>query len=83
MKYQSIVSGSALPVIRDIMGNGYILQQDKFSIHIVPSTIEFFENCGIDVFNWSSRSPFKHHEEWMPVVCWAVMDLFLDVKVFD
>ena len=57
MEYQSILSGFAVPAIRDIMDNDYILQQDNCSFHIAQSTVELFENRGIDVLNWPSRSP--------------------------
>ena len=59
MEYQSILSGFAVPAIRDIMDNDYILQQDNCSIHIAQSTMDFFENRGIDSLNWPSRSPGK------------------------
>ena len=43
--------------IRGIMDNDYILQRDNCSVHIAQSTMDFFENRGIDVLNWPSRSP--------------------------
>ena len=57
MEYQSILCGFAVPAIRDIMDNDYILQQDNCSVHIAQSTFDFFENREIDVLNWPSRSP--------------------------
>ena len=54
--YQSILSGFAVPAIRDIMDNDYILQQDNCSIHIAHSTMDFFENW-IDVLNCPNKSP--------------------------
>ena len=57
MEYQSILSGFAVPAIRDIMDNDYFLQQDNYRIHVSQSTIDIFENRGIDVLNGPSRSP--------------------------
>ena len=57
IKIPIFLSGFAVPTIGGIMGNDYILQQDVCSTHSVQSTMEFFENCGIGVLNWPSRSP--------------------------
>ena len=51
MEYQSILCGFAVPAMRDIMDNDYILEQDNCSVHNAQSTMEFLENCGIDVLN--------------------------------
>ncbi len=55
--YIELLSGYAVPLIRDLMDDDFIFQQDNCSIHISKSVLDFFENQGIDVLPWPSRSP--------------------------
>ena len=41
MEYQSILGEFAVPAIRDIMENDYVLQQDNCRVHIAQSTMDF------------------------------------------
>ena len=35
----------------------FIFQQDNATVHIVNSSIEYFEARGIEIFPWPARSP--------------------------
>ena len=47
----------ALPIIRDVMGDDLVLQQDNCSVHVSSKTLGFLERAGIEVLPWPRRRP--------------------------
>ena len=39
----------AIPIVRDLIGDDFVLQQDNCSVHVSSKTLEFLEGAGIDV----------------------------------
>lgn len=56
-KYKDMLSIFAVPYIRQKLGNDFIFQQDNCPVHTSAEIMEFFDNQGIDILEWPSRSP--------------------------
>ena len=46
----------SIPIIRDLIGDDFVIQQDNCSVHVLSKTLEFLEGAGIEVLPWPSRS---------------------------
>ena len=55
--YIKILREYAIPIIRDLIGDDFVLQQDNCSVHVSSKTLESLEGAGIEVLLWPSRSP--------------------------
>ena len=47
----------AIPIIGDLIGDDFVLQQGNCSVHVSSKTLEFLEGAGIEMLPWPSRSP--------------------------
>lgn len=56
-KYKTLLSSFAVPYIRKKYFDNFIFQQDNCSIHVSKSMMEYFDEAGISLLNWPSRSP--------------------------
>ena len=54
--YIKTLRGDAIPIIRDLIGDDFVLQQDNCSFHVSSKSLEFLEGAGIEVLPWPSRS---------------------------
>ena len=48
---------TAFPLMRDILPDGFVLQQDNCSIHVSKKSLDFFEETEIELLPWPNRSP--------------------------
>ena len=73
--YIKLMKDTAIPIMRDILPNGFVLQQDNGSIHVSKKSLDFFEGTGIEVLPWPSWSSDLNITENM----WSV----LSSRVYD
>ena len=55
--YIKLMKDTAIPFLRDILPDEFVLQQDNCSIHVSKKCLDFFEEKGIELLAWPSRSP--------------------------
>lgn len=55
--YQQMLTSYAVPMMRDLLDDDFVLQQDNCSVHVAHSTLQLLEEQGISLLNWPSRSP--------------------------
>ena len=55
-EYIETLREEAIPIIRDLIGDDFVLQQDNCSVHVLSKTLEFLEGAAIEVLPWPSRS---------------------------
>ena len=55
--YSNLMKDTAILLMRDIFPDGFVLQQDNCSIHVSKKNWTFFEEMGIQLLPWPSRSP--------------------------
>ena len=55
--YIKLVEDTAFPLMRDLLPDGFVLQQDNCSIHNSKKSLDCFEETGIEFLPWPSRSP--------------------------
>ena len=56
-EYIKTLREHAIPIIRDIMEDDFVIQQDNCSVHVSSKTLEFLERAGIEVLPWPRRRP--------------------------
>ena len=47
----------AIPNIKGLIGDDFVLQQNNCSLHVSSKTLEFLDGAGIEVLPWPRRSP--------------------------
>ena len=55
--YNNLMKDTAIPLKRDILPDGFVLQQDNCSIRVLKKSLDFFEETGIEPLPWPSRRP--------------------------
>ena len=55
--YINLMQDTAILLMRDILHDGFVLQQDNCSIHVSKKRLDFFEETGIELLPWPRRSP--------------------------
>ena len=55
--YIKLMKDTAIPVKRDILPDGFVLQQNNCSIHVSKKNLDPFKETGIELLPWPSRSP--------------------------
>jgi transposase len=55
--YKALMEDVAVPAIMARMGDDFVFQQDNCSIHVSSMMRDFFEDEGIRLLSWPSRSP--------------------------
>ena len=55
--YKNLMSSYAVPLIRESMGNNFILQQDNCTIHVSKEMKDFFQKENIKLLQWPANSP--------------------------
>ena len=55
--YIKLMKDTAIPLMRDILADGFDLQQDNGSIHGSKKNFDFFKVTEIELLPWPSRSP--------------------------
>ena len=55
--YIKMLKEYPIPIIRDILGEDFILLQDNCSVHVSKKTSDFLNEHGIETLDWPTRSP--------------------------
>ena len=55
--YNNLMKDTTIPLKRNILPDGFVLQQDNCSILVFKKSLDFFEETGIEPLPWPTRSP--------------------------
>ena len=55
--YIKLMKITAIPLMSEILPDGFVLQQDNCSTHVSKKILAIFEETGIELLPWPSRSP--------------------------
>ena len=55
--YINLMKETAILLRRDLLHDGFVLQQDNCRIHVSKQSLDFFEETRVEFLPWPSRSP--------------------------
>ena len=67
--FMDFMTEQVLPAIRDLVGDDFILQQDRAPTHTSAYSLQRFAESGVELLDWPSRSPDLNLIE----NCWSMI----------